>query len=506
MSRPLKSIALLKPEPAAAPPPKSAARPRPSRAWLAVWLPRLPLDALSDAPREKPAAIVEPQRGQLCVVAVNARAAALGVRPGLRLTAALALAESLSVLERSPEAERAALESFAAWAHKLTPLVSIEPPDSVLLEVAGSRKLFGTFAAIKELVVRELDRRRLQHLSCLAPTALAALWLARAAREDVLTERELPSRLGALPVDVARWPDEVCRLLSESGVRTLGDCLRLPRDGFARRAGRATLRDLDLALGRDTDGRAAYEAPRFWRMRSDAFEETCDCAVLVSALGGMLDRLAETLRREQCQVRKMTIVFAHLRHAPTVEQFELLEPTHCKERLLALVADRLERLTLPMPAIALSLRAGPFQPLVLREPELFAKRGLRISSSELLERLRGRFGATAVYGIGAVAEHRPESAWAKLSAPGSARAAVPPRKQNRPLWMLPDALPLGSRAARQYYEGEVRLRAGPERIECGWWDGRDVGRDYYRAVSECGQELWVYRDRGGEWHLHGLFG
>jgi protein ImuB len=51
------------------------------------------------------------------------------------------------------------------------------------------------------------------------------------------------------------------------------------------------------------------------------------------------------------------------------------------------------------------------------------------------------------------------------------------------------------------------LRSGPERIESGWWDERDVRRDYYTAVGTSGRGLWVYRDRvSGKWLLHGLFG
>ena len=37
----------------------------------------------------------------------------------------------------------------------------------------------------------------------------------------------------------------------------------------------------------------------------------------------------------------------------------------------------------------------------------------------LLERLQGRFGRAAVYGLRAVAEHRPEKAWAKSPASGA---------------------------------------------------------------------------------------
>jgi protein ImuB len=53
------------------------------------------------------------------------------------------------------------------------------------------------------------------------------------------------------------------------------------------------------------------------------------------------------------------------------------------------------------------------------------------------------------------------------------------------------------------------LRDGPERIESGWWDGRDVRRDYFVAESPSGERMWIYRDSrygdDGEWFLQGIF-
>jgi protein ImuB len=51
------------------------------------------------------------------------------------------------------------------------------------------------------------------------------------------------------------------------------------------------------------------------------------------------------------------------------------------------------------------------------------------------------------------------------------------------------------------------LSAHPiERFENGWWQGRTITRDYFFAVSEGGECLWVFRDsRTQEYFLHGFF-
>jgi protein ImuB len=46
---------------------------------------------------------------------------------------------------------------------------------------------------------------------------------------------------------------------------------------------------------------------------------------------------------------------------------------------------------------------------------------------------------------------------------------------------------------------------GPERIESGWWEGRDVRRDYFVARAPGGQTLWVFSEPRGGWHVHGIF-
>ena len=56
----------------------------------------------------------------------------------------------------------------------------------------------------------------------------------------------------------------------------------------------------------------------------------------------------------------------------------------------------------------------------------------------------------------------------------------------------------------------LRLLAGPERIESGWWEGKDIRRDYYVAAVDDGARVWAYREAGADgtaehWFLHGLF-
>jgi protein ImuB len=506
MSRSLQTLELLVPEEANASP---TARPEIGRAqlWLAVCLPNLALEAI-DAGTSEPSVVVELDRGQLYVVAVSASARKVGIEIGYNLTAALALSASLRASERLPGQEQACLESLASWAEQLTSLLGIVPLEGLVLEVAGSLKLFRSLDAIKAKLGAELDRRGLKFKLCAAPTPTAALWLARAGQSDVLAHSELNVRLSSLPVVVTRWPPVAQALLRELGLRTVGECARLPRDGFARRVGPLYLRELDRAYGRQFDLPEEFKAPQKWSSRVDVLPESADSALLLEAAEAMLDELVFELRKRQAQIMSLQIEFAHSRHESTFERFDLREPVHDRERLWFLVKDRLERKALPLPASALGIESGFFLPLEHREADLFDEAPVESTTEVLLERLKERFGSEAVYGLRAIAEHRPERAWVKFPSPGSCRcieASV--AEATRPLWLLPNPVPLSSHFARRHYRGSIALCSGLERIESGWWDEQDIGRDYYRAVSSNGEKLWIYKDRRSRsWHLHGLFG
>jgi protein ImuB len=71
---------------------------------------------------------------------------------------------------------------------------------------------------------------------------------------------------------------------------------------------------------------------------------------------------------------------------------------------------------------------------------------------------------------------------------------------------------LAERDAMPLLDGRpLQLLAGPQRLECGWWDGQPALRDYFIAQAAGGALVWVYRHRlpvgPGEpgWFLQGLF-
>src|SRR5512134_1122914 len=303
--------------------------------WLAVHLPALMLDSMREAraalPGQPPVAIVDLERNGKVVRACDAAAEAAGVRPGMSINSALALLPSLHTLARDTRRERCTLEAVARRGLNFTPRVSLEPPDGVLLEVRGSLRLFGGARRLCELLQADLTETTGATVCfAITPTPLASLWCARQAQTSTpaLVRRpdELTSRLSSLPLSVTRWPERSQQTLGTMGVRTLGECLRLPRDGFARRFGAALLTMLDRATGRLPEPRAAFAAREKFAARRDLEPEIIDTARLGHAIEPLLEELCRFLRERGRAVQACELQLRHREAPVTRVRMRFMQP------------------------------------------------------------------------------------------------------------------------------------------------------------------------------------
>jgi protein ImuB len=489
--------------------------------WVAAHVPGLPLVALHSSARQAPLVVVDAEDRNQRILAADERAAAAGVRVGMTLGAALAAAPTIDPVPRDAARELAVMQSLAAVAAAFTPRVAIEPPDGLLLEIKPSINLFGGLRPLcRRLRDACLANPVFALAGCaphftLAPTAFAALAAARAgARCFITNPAVLPARLKPLPLDVLRWPEEQNARLAAMGVHTLGELMRLPRAGFARRFGPAQLQDLDRLLGRRADPRRRITRRERYRGRLDLDHEVREHEQILRALAPLLAELESFLRARQRGITGLSCRFHHYRAQPTTCTLRLARPEADAARLASLLRERLANLVLPEPVRRCELVGGALTERAIASRALWSpgEHGAAPAGEmpALVEHLRARLGTAAVYGLACVSGHRPEKAWrvAEPALEKGSDAFKPFSAFRRPLWLLKQAEALAVRRGRPVHDGPLKLLAGPERIESGWWDGADVQRDYYLAQTAAGARLWIYRECTGarEWFLHGVFG
>ncbi len=197
-----------------------------------------------------------------------------------------------------------------------------------------------------------------------------------------------------------------------------------------------------------------------------------------------------------------------LRHrAAPATRIELGMVAACREaaHFALLLRERLQQTALSEAVRSIALEVQAIEPLEHSNQNLFSDELQQQGNwPRLIERLRSRLGAAAVHGIVLCADHRPERACAETE-PGTNQLSLD--FNLRPFWLLERPQPLEEMEAVPCHHGPLKLVAGPERIESGWWDGADVARDYFIARAADAALLWVYRERSpaGAWYLHGIF-
>jgi protein ImuB len=426
------------------------------------------------------------------------------------------------------------LERLAKSAQRFTPRVSLVAPDGLLLEVKGSLHLFGGTDGLIRALAKECGLVGIKPAIALAPTPLAALAAARVGKPFIVTNKaQLVGRLSSLPLTPLRWPQDVTERLARMGVRTIGQALRLPRAGFARRFGPAQLAELDRLTGRNADLRHYFQPRERFRRRRELTYELENNETLLAVLAPLLADLGKFLQERQCGITELECRLRHRHAPPSICVLRLAAPVAEVARLTELLRERLGALTLPEPVRSCEIRSGlPVRRVLasnpLWQPGEYGGSG-GPESPELIERLRARLGHEAVYGLQVLAGHRPENTWSmrEPAAVNGSRAAndsgspalfrstqaVPPAPPpwpacRRPVWLLHAPQQLEEVAGVPRRRGSLRFFGDIERIETGWWDGGDVGRDYYTVFDLYGVQLWIFRERAEphRWFLHGVFG
>jgi protein ImuB len=376
------------------------------------------------------------------------------------------------------------LEAIGAWACQFTPKVSLEPPQALLLEVEGSLRLFGGFEFLRDKIHSGIAAMGFNATLAAAATPRAALWLSRSSQKD----------LHAVSLEAACRDDESLTFLKGLGIGTVGELLRLPREGLALRCGHELLDELDRALGAAPEPRAFFEPPARFSAKLELPAPVAHAEGMCFAARRLLVQLEGLLAARHAGIRRFTLVLAD-NEAETRIDVGLASPARDADRMVRLLQEKLSLTQLVRPVEAIRIEAADFADLNALTSGMFGDAAADAEDwARLVERLRARLGHGAVCGLATHPDHRPEHAWRRVE-PGEWDPHDDRTPGPRPLWLM---------EARKIEESEFTPLVGPERIESGWWDGDEARRDYFVVRLPDGALGWVYRE-ADRWFQHGLF-
>ncbi len=523
---------------AAAPPPLGV---------LLVDTPRKPAvsgaeDVVTDG-SEKPRPL-EPLPPTAELTAVDDVAARFGVRVGQTVAEAHAFVARLVVREVTREQVLTRLGEIAEVALAFGPLVSIESPDTVWVDVTGASHLSGGEDALAlELAARV---RALGHAVRVAVSDGPRLAQAfgrwgRMSREGALVvpPAETATRVATLPVRALPVHPERAAWLLSLGVVTVGELARLPRAATASRLGDDAGKVLDLAEGKDVSPLVAY-VPKAIPQEESTWDDPADgMEPLLFVLRGLVARLGARLEGRGEAVQALELCLLHDRAsarlasvAPTTSlHFEFAAPLYRPEELFRVMASRLGRASLSAPTVGLRLEARAITRALSLQLSLSRyATGLGGSSAKgpetlpvLLAELNADLGKDRVGVLQLRSSHRPEQKSrltpvtpALLGNPGlkktrSKRSLALPLPEpgveagHAPVRLLPRPIPFGAplrRGAtvsvehRLYTVENIDFDRRLEAVE--WWTEEPTSRDYLRVwlkSTSGGLEAIVYVDR-----------
>jgi len=464
------------------------------------------------------------------LAAVDAAAAALGLRPGMAVGHACALIPDLTVVEADAAGDAAALARLAAWClRRYAPLAAPDPPGGIWIDATGCAHLFGGEAAMLADLVGRLTAQGFAARAAIADTPGAAHAVARFAPGDERV-RVVPAggnadALADLPVEALRLPPAAVDGLRRLGFERIGPLAAAPRAPVALRFGNEVGRRLDQAMGRAAEPISPVLPSGVPRRRLGFAEPVSTPEDLRRAIGRLAADLCRDLEAGGLGARRLDLLFLRVDGRPAAVRIGTARPTRDAGRLAALLADRLDTLDpgLGVEAMILSAPlAEPLSPAQLGAGGL-AGAGDAADLSPLVDRLLNRLGPSRLYRVAPVESDVPErsvrtvpplappvgATWPP-ALPRPARLLAPPEPVEV-VAMLPDHPPVLFVWRRGRHR--VRHADGPERIFGEWWRSESevaALRDYYRVEDEAGGRFWLFRDgapeAGARWWMHGLFG
>lgn len=463
------------------------------------------------------------------VAALDAAAEGLGLRAGMSVARAQALAPGLVLRNAEPRADAQGLERLARWAlQRISPVAAADPPDGLVLDTTGAEHLHGGEAAMLAFLVERLAASGVEARAAVADTWGAAHAAARflGAATSVVKSGGAEAMLRPLPVAALRLDRELVEALRPLGLTRIGDLIDRPRAPLALRFGPQPGLRLDQALGLMAEPIDPVRPPELVEARRVFAEPIAAAETIARYTGKLATALCAGLEQRGLGVRRLDLRIQRVDGTLQAVRIGTARPVRDPARLTRLLREKIEALDPGFGIEAMTLAAIMVEPLHGRQTVSSLAQEPEPDLSGLIDSLANRVGEDRLCRFVPVESDVPERSVARVAPLAPETGATwggawprPPHLLPRPepietMALLPDHPPAWFRW--RGVRRRVRCADGPERIHGEWWK-RDAElaavRDYFRVEDEAGGRYWIFRAGDGEnpasgrqlWFLHGIF-
>ncbi len=468
------------------------------------------------------------------MVALDAAAAAAGLRIGMPAAQAQATVPGLALRPAEPQADAEALERLAVRALRYSPLVAVDasgglPADGLVLETTGAAHLHGGEEAMLADMVARLARIGITARAAAADHLGAAHAFARRCARPTLVVAPGESRalLEALPLAALRLPAGMPAALHRLGFETIGDLARRPRAPLILRFGPELGRRLDQAFGHVPEPFEPVRPVDLVEVKQGFMEPIGAPETLARYTEKLTLALCAALEAKGLGARRLDLLFHRVDDRIEAVRIGTATPQRDPARLTRLLCAKLETVAPGFGIEEMRLAATLAEPLANRQSVSSLAEEPEADVADLVDTLSNRIGERNIYRLEAVESDVPERAQRRVAALAEeGRRSVPPARWPRPARLLPVPDPIDTIALLPDHppvgftwkgvRHRVKRADGPERVFGEWWK-RDAEtaavRDYFRVENEAGERFWIYRAGDGadpatgshRWFLHGFF-
>ena len=469
-------------------------------------------------------------RGAYVLTAVNSAARKARIMADHALTDARAICPSLVAQEAEPEPDARALDDVAAWCDRFTPVVVVDAPDGLFLDVTGCAHLFGGETQLLREAVGRLRQQGFIARAAIAPNPGAAWALAHFGERIAIGEEDLARTLGPLPLQALRLAPDAIALMRRLGIKRVAQILEAPRAPFTARAGQNALLRLDQAMGRAPEALTPRRPPPMLYAMRRLAEPILTLDAVLTVTGDIIEELCARLDAAGLGVRRLQLFLFGVDSKVRGIDVAMSRPEQNAQVMLRLFRERLgadpKSLNAEFGFETLRLEAADTAPIRFHATDL-APASKRDWDLEIraLDTIAARLGPGAVARVQPADLHAPQRAtrFSKKVAKTAPPTAPPPEDSvmRRPLCLfaqgqpiealatVPDGPPLRFRWRRILHE--IVCAEGPERIAPDWLRMETQTRDYYRVEDKNGRRFWLYReglygeDGQVRWFIQGAF-